>query len=121
MSNDLDNTNLPIEEIKELLRTKLIDVSESHLSSRNVFDRTNNKIKFRLRNKCPWFDAECQETKQLLNNKRKAYQAALKFSSNIRNNQVINLNLAYFQQLRVYKKVIRNKRNSFLEIKKAEL
>ena len=118
ISNDLDNTDLSIEEIIELLQTKLIDLSEAHLSSRNVFGRTNNKNKFRLRNICPWFDAECQETKQLLNSKRKAYQAAPKFSSNTRDNHAINLKSAYFQQRRVYKKLIQYKRNSFLEIKK---
>ena len=111
--NDLDNTDLSIEEIIELLRTKLIDLSEAHLSSRKVFGRPNNKNKFRLRNKCPWFDAECQETKQLLNSKRKAYQAALKFSSNIRDNQVIDLKSAYFQQRRDYTKLTRQRRNSF--------
>ena len=121
ISNDLDNTDLSIEEIIELLRSKLIDLSEVYLSSRNIFGRTNNKNKFRLRNKCPWFDAECQEAKQLLNSKRKAYQAALKFSSYTRDNHVIALKSAYFEQRRVYKKIISYKLNSFLEIKRLEL
>ena len=51
ISIKLDNTDLPIEEIIELLRTKLIDLSEAYLNSRNIFHRTNNKNKSRITNK----------------------------------------------------------------------
>ena len=82
ISIKLDNTDLSIEKIIELLRIKLIDLTEAHLNSRNIFHRSNNINKFRITNKCPWFEADCQESKQLINSKRKAYQAALKLSSN---------------------------------------
>ena len=79
ISNQLDNDVRPTEEIVELLRTKMIDLSEAHLNSRNIFRKTENKNNFKSKNDCPWFDDECKENKQLLNNKRKAYQVALQF------------------------------------------
>ena len=124
ISNELDNNDLSIEEIIELLRTKLIDLSEAHLTSRNIFRKTKNRNNFKSKSNCPWFDAECQENKQLLNNKRKKYQAALKLylnNKNKQNKQMSNLKAAYFQQRRVYKKLIKYKRHSFLEQKKTEL
>ena len=75
----------------------MIDLSEAHLNSRNMFRKTKNNKSVKLKT-CPWFDAECQENKQLLNNKRKKYQAALKLYSNNHNNQVTDLKAAYFQQ-----------------------
>ena len=121
ISNQLDNGDSPLEEIIELLRNKMIDLSEAHLSSRNMFRKTKINNNFELKTNCPWFDAECQESKQLLNNKRKKYQAALKLYSNNKNNQLTNLKSAYFQQRRIYKKLIKYKRQSFLEKKKTEL
>ena len=97
ISNQLDNGDLSLEKIIELLRNKMIDLSEAHLSSRNMFRKTKNNKSVKLKT-CPWFDAECQENKQLLNNKRKKYQAALKLYSNNHNNQVTDLKAAYFQQ-----------------------
>ena len=120
ISNQLDNGDLSLEKIIELLRKKMIDLSEAHLSSRNMFRKTKNNKSVKLKT-CPWFDAECQENKQLLNNKRKKYQAALKLYSNNHNNQVTDLKAAYFQQRRVYKNLIKYKRHSFLEEKKTEL
>ena len=74
-----------------------------------------------MKNTCPWFDDECQEKKQLLNNKRKKYQAALKLYSNNKDSQVENLKVAYFKQRRVYKKLIKYKHHNFLQDKKTEL
>ena len=99
----------------------MLDLSEAHLRSRKSFGKTENRKTFNLNTNCPWFDAECQESKQLLNNKRKKYQAALKLYSNIKDNHVNNLKSAYFQQRRVYKKLIKYKRHSVLEKKKTEL
>ena len=121
ISNQLDNDDPPIEEIIELLRAKMIDLSEIHLNSRQIFHKSRNKNRFKSTQNCPWFDAQCKENKHLLNNKRKAYQAALKFSSNSKDNRMNILKSAYFQQRRVYKKLIRYKRHNFLENKKTEL
>ena len=121
ISNELDNNDSSIEEVIESLRTKMIDLSEAHLTSRNIFRKAKSKTNVKLMNTCPWFDVECQKRKQLLNNKRKKYQAALKNSSNFEDNQDINLKSAYFQQRRVYKKLIRYKHHSFLQKKKTEL
>ena len=99
----------------------MLDLSEAHLRSRKIFGKTKNRKTFNLNTNCPWFDAECQENKQLLNNKRKKYQAALQLYPNIKDNHVHNLKSAYFQQRRVYKKLIKYKRHSFLEKKKTEL
>ena len=121
ISNQLDNDDLSCEEIIELLRKKMIDLSDAYLSSRNIFCKANNVNSFKPNTNCLWFDAECQENKQLLNNKRKKYQAALKLYSDNKNNHVNNLKSAYFQQRRVYKKLIKYKRHNFLEKKKTEL
>lgn len=84
--------------------SKMIDLSEAHLKYRNVFHDIKDENKSKLY--CPWFDIECWETKRFLNNKRKAYQAALKHSSSQGN----NLKSAYLQQQRVYKKLLKYKR-----------
>ena len=96
ISNHRDNDDLPLEEIIALLRTKMIDLSEAHLRSRKSFGKTKNRKTFNLNPNCPWFDAECLEKKQLLSNKRKNYQAALKLYSNCKDTHVNNPKSAYF-------------------------
>ena len=73
------------------------------------------------KNKCLWYDAECKENKTLLNNARKSYQAALQSVEIFPVTQVNELKSAYFQQRRTYKKIIRYKRQRFLEHEKIEL
>lgn len=112
LKDQLENEDFSIEEVIDLLRFKMIYLSEAHLKYRTVFCDTKNENKSKIY--FAWFDIECRETKRLLHKKRKAYQAALKHSSN----QVNNLKSAYFQQLRVYKKLKKCKRHIFLENKK---
>ena len=45
ISNHLDNNDLSSEEITEVLRTKLIDLSEAFLNSKCIFRMTDSKIK----------------------------------------------------------------------------
>ena len=118
ISELLDKDDLNIEIIVELLRSKLVDISESHFSSKKLFHKNWNS---NSKTNCPWFDTECKEHKRLLNSKRKAYQAALKRFPILRDEEANDLRSAYFQQRRVYKKLIRFKRHSFLEKKKSDL
>ena len=119
ISNHLDDDDFYVEDIIKSLRLKMLDLSEAGLNSRGIFPKNDNRTT--PKKKCPWFDNECKKNKTLLNNKRKSYQAALKFSTNFTVDQVNNLKLLYFQQRRVYKKIIRYKRDSFLENEKLEL
>ena len=59
MSTTVDNTDLSIQKIFELLRTKMIDLSEAHVTSRNIVRKAKNKTNRKLLNKSPGFDAEC--------------------------------------------------------------
>ena len=69
ISNHVDNDDLSLEKIRELLRTKLIDLSDSHLNSKYIFRKTKNKENYKSKATCPWFNAECHVNKQLLHNK----------------------------------------------------
>ena len=53
ISNHLENDDIIIEDIIELLRNKMIDLSDAHLSSRNVFHKYKNKNNFKPKNYCP--------------------------------------------------------------------
>ena len=112
ISELLDKDDLNIETKVDLLRSKVVNISECHFSSKTICHQkwnSNSKSKF------PWFDIECKEHKSLVNSKRKAYQAALKRFPMLRDEEANDLRPAYFQQRRVYKELIRCKRLSFLE------
>ena len=118
ISELLDKDDLNIEIKVKVLRSKLVDISESHFSSKKIFHQNWNSTS---KSKFPWFDIECKEHKSLVNSKRKAYQAALKRFPMLRDEEANDLRPAYFQQRRIYKKLIRCKRLSFLERQKLEL
>ena len=69
-----------------------------------------------------WFDNECKNKKQSLNRARKIYQESLKIFQNFESSSLPGeLRQAYFQQRREYKKLIKNKRQSFLDTEKIKL
>ena len=119
ISSQLDEDVVSSEEIVESLRNKMVDLSVTSLNSKKIF-RTDKKST-NFKNKCPWFDIECKKNKSLLNNKRKSFQAALKYQLIFPVEQVNALKSAYFQQRRYYKKILRVKRRIFLENEKLEL
>ncbi len=96
----------------------MVYLSESHFPSRNIFGK---KRSGRFKEKCEWFDDECRKQKTLLNNVRRSYQPALKMQNNSSIINVADLKLAYFQQHRNYKKILRKKRKNFLDNEKLKL
>ena len=48
ISNQLENGDSPLEGLIDLLQNKMIDLSEAHLSSRNMFSKTKNNNNFEL-------------------------------------------------------------------------
>ena len=95
ISNQLDNDDSTIEEIIALLRTKMLDLSDAYLNYRIHFCKAKNKSSFELNDNCLGFDADCQKSKQPLNNKRKA--SALRIYCNPQDNKM-NTKSAYFDQ-----------------------
>ena len=71
VSQQLDKNELPIEDIVESLRSKMVYLSETQFSSRNLFNK--NKSTAKPNNQCPWYDIECKQSKTLLNNARKSF------------------------------------------------
>ena len=62
ISNQLGTDDLSLEEIIEILLTKIIDLCEAHFNSRHIFSKTTHKDNFKSMKMCP-FDTECQENK----------------------------------------------------------
>ncbi len=120
VNEHLDDKDVSIDKIVEKLRTKMIDLSESNLDSKIIF--SDKKSNFKHKRLAPWFDSECKEKKTVLNRVRKAYQAALKSSDgDILTTRIRELKLEYFEQRRCYKKIVKSKRQRFLENEKIKL
>ena len=117
IERELDDEESSVEAIVDSLRQNLIQIAEHNLHSRSIFGKQKTKSKI----KCAWFDSECKNAKQLLNKARKLYQNAIKSSFNSSSSQITVLRSKYFAERRQFKKLLKKKRNAFLNVEKDKL
>ena len=104
-----------------LLESKKTDPTAK---SRGENRKVNRVRSFHIVSHCKnrWFDNECKNKKQSLNRARKIYQESLKIFQTLSPGPYQeNYVKPIFQQRREYKKLIKNKRQSFLDTEKIKL
>ncbi len=99
------------------LRHKIIEIAKQNLNLKPTFSDNERKTKpF-----CAWFDQECKNLKTRLNKMRKSYENIIRISLCKTSPRVQEARNAYFEERRKYKKLLKYKRRSFLNIEKEKL
>ena len=117
VEEELDDASFSVEKTVNSLRQQLIEIAKQNLHPRPIFVNHNEKSK----QSGAWFDLECKSGKQRLNNVRKTYENIVKLSISRDNPRVEAARDFYFSERRRYKKLLKHKRKSYLNVEKDKL
>ncbi len=114
---ELDDENILVERTVSSLRPKIIEIAQQNLNSKPVFSENKKKSK----SFCAWFDQECKDFKISLKKARKYYENIIRISDYKTSPRVQEARKVYFEERRQYKKFLKHKRSSFLNMEKDKL